>query len=109
MKYRFEVQGSAVEPYVVIIERNGSNLRATCDCAAGVKGQYCKHRFSLFKGSDAGVVGGDRDKIRELPALVSGTDVERAMHLLAVAEVAELEAKKEVSLAKQAVARAMQS
>ena len=109
MKYRFEVQGSVAEPYVVIIERSGSNLRATCDCAAGVNGLICKHRLSLFKGSDTGVVGGDRDKIGDLPALLSGTDVERAMQLLAVAEIAEAKAKKELSLAKQAVAKAMQS
>ena len=109
MKFRFEVQGSAPEPYIVVIERNGDNLRATYDCAAGIIGQYCKHRFSLFSGSNDGVVGGDRDRIRDLPALLIGTDVERAIQLLSVAVVAEAKAKNEVKLAKQAVARAMQT
>lgn len=107
MKFRFEVQGSASEPYVVIIEREGNNLTATCDCPAGSKRQHCKHRFRLLAGSAEGVIGGDISSIPSLPQLLDGTDVETALRRLQLAEKAEAEAKAEVQKAKAAVASAM--
>ncbi|MBY8974788.1 hypothetical protein KHP62_03145 [Rhodobacteraceae bacterium NNCM2] len=109
MKYRFEVKGSAPEPYVVIIERSGDNLAASCDCPAGSKGQYCKHRFSLLAGSEEGVIGGDRHAIASLPSLLEGTDVARAIAALAAAEKDLVAAKKRVSEAKKGIAAAMRS
>ena len=107
MKYRFEVQGSAAEPYVVIIARDGNNLTAICDCPAGSNGQYCKHRFSLLEGSSKGVVGGDIEAIPSLPELLSGTDVEDAIFALKEVEAESAAIKKKLSSAKKAVAKAM--
>ncbi|MBV1863985.1 MAG: hypothetical protein KUG74_06055 [Rhodobacteraceae bacterium] len=109
MNYRFVVQGSAVEPYVVIISREGNNLTASCDCPAGNKKQYCKHRFELFKGSSKGLVGGDLDKVSEIPELLNGTDVEAEIMALNILEGELAEVKKKVSAAKKAVAKAMHS
>lgn len=109
MKYHFHIQGSAPDPYIVVIERVGENLRASCTCAAGEKGQYCKHRFQLFKGSNIGVIGGDIATIPQLPNLVKGTDVERAMINLKEAESELVMAQKRVSAAKKAVAEAMRT
>jgi uncharacterized Zn finger protein len=109
VKYRFEVKGSAPEPYVVLVEKNGDNLTLSCDCPAGSKGQHCKHRYSLLEGKDPGVVGGDRDRIEELPDLLKGTDVEAAIRDLRDAELEAERAKRRVSAAKKMVARAMAS
>ena len=109
MKYRFQVKGSAAEPYEIEIERVDDNLRASCTCPAGENGQYCKHRFSLFNGSASGVVGGDLESISALPNLVSGTDVEYAMIELTGAERELAIMKKQVSAAKKAVAKAMRT
>ena len=109
MKYRFQVQGSAADPYEIEIERVGDNLRASCTCPAGNMGQYCKHRFNLFKGSTSDVVGGDVESISTLPDLVKGTDVERAMIGVKEAEREVAIAKKQLSAAKKAVAEAMRT
>lgn len=108
-RYDFQVQGSAAEPYNVIIERKGQNLRAFCDCPAGVNGQYCKHRFLLLAGSNKGVVGGDTQAIPTLPELLSGTDVAAAMSDLEVIENQMAALKRRLSAAKKAVAVAMRN
>ncbi len=107
MKFQFEVKGSAPEPYNVRIERNGDNLTAYCDCPAGSNGMYCKHRFGLFRGLDKDVVGGDVDRIGDIPDLLVGTDVEEAMIALEQVEAEAAEIKKRLSAAKKAVAKAM--
>jgi hypothetical protein len=101
------VQGSAAEPYVVIISKDGNNLTAHCDCPAGNKGQYCKHRFELFKGSSKGTVGGDVDAIAGLPEFIEGTDVAVALEAVAIAEKAAEQAKKALSAVKKDLAKAM--
>jgi uncharacterized Zn finger protein len=107
MLLRFYVQGSAQEPYFVQIKIEGTDLTAVCDCPAGQNGQYCKHRVNLLKGSEAAVVRGDIDKISEIPTLIRGTNVERAMHDLDAALEEEERIKKTVSNKKKAFAAAM--
>lgn len=107
MKLVFLVQGSAAEPYAVAIERIGDNLTATCDCPAGLVGQYCKHRFRLFLGSAEGVVGGDADRVAEVPGMLRGTDVEAALASVERADRDAEMAKRRLSDAKRALARAM--
>lgn len=106
---RFEclVQGSAVEPYKVVFERNGSNLNAFCTCPAGSNGQYCKHRFRILSGNPEGIVSGD---LALLPAVVDwlvGTDVEYAIRELSRAEDALSSAKKALKDAKISLAIAL--
>ena len=104
---RFEIQGSADEPYVVVIERQANNLRATCDCPAGTNGLHCKHRLRLFKGDSTGIVGGDTKRVGEVPKLVEGTDVELAILTLELAEKEAELAKSGVLKAKKALVKAM--
>jgi len=104
---RFYVQGSAAEPYAVVIRREGVNLIATCDCPAGSKRQYCKHRFSIFEGSTKGIVDGDISRIGEVAALLRGSDVEAALHKVAEAEDRLKLAKSDVASAKKELAKAM--
>lgn len=107
--YTFLVQGSSSAPYEVTIEKDGDILRAFCDCPAGNKGQYCKHRFSLLEGSDKAVVGGDTSIISELPKMLIGTDVGLAIDALAGEEAELAKIKKRVTAAKKAVAVAMRT
>ena len=94
---RFEVQGSAAEPYTVTFTLEEDNFNAYCTCPAGKKGQYCKHRFSLMASEP------------EIKAWIQGSDVEEALSVLAEAEHELAQIKKRVSAAKKAVAVAMRS
>ncbi len=109
MILKFQVQGSAPKPYEVSIKKDGNKLTATCNCLAGRNGKYCKHRFELFKGSPKGVVGGDIDQIPNIPSMLIGTDVEMALNALKEAEKRLDEIKKEIDVARKAVANAMRN
>jgi hypothetical protein len=106
-KLVFHVQGSAPEPYVVIIERVGNNVRATCDCPAGAAGLHCKHRFSLFDGDARGIVSGNELDASRIPEMLFGTDVAAAFEALKAAQQQEEETKRRVQNAKRALVRAM--
>jgi hypothetical protein len=104
----FKVQGSAVEPYdVVFIKRSDSNLSAYCSCQAGENGQYCKHRFNILAGIKKGIVS---DNIRDVAVVQSwlpGTDIEKAIFKMQELEIEAEKIKKELSVAKKEVAKAM--
>jgi len=70
--------------------------------------QYCKHRFFLFEGNLAEVVGGDVSRVGEIEEFLSGTDVEAALHAIKSSEVEEARAKKQLQKAKKHLASAMQ-
>ena len=56
--YEFRIQGSADEPYTVIITL--SPMTAYCTCPAGVMGMdICKHRSQILLGKDPGIAEGD--------------------------------------------------
>lgn len=104
----FSVRGSAPEPYRVTFTRgDGGNLTATCNCQAGVTGQYCKHRLAILSGDAAGVNSANEADVTIVASWLAGSDVDKTLQLLVAAEQ-ELElAKRRVSVAKKAVARAM--
>jgi len=108
-RIEFEVQGSSPEPYRVIFELEGTTLNAFCDCPAGKKRQYCKHRFGIMRGEEKGVVSNNIQQVAIIPSWLPGTDVESALSQLAKAEHEFSEAKKRVSGAKRDLARAMHS
>lgn len=103
---RFKVHGSAGDIYDVEFMRDGLHLRATCTCAAGAKGQYCKHRLDLLNGDVTAVDGTSPDAAR-LGFALAGSDVETAIREIAAAERAVEAAKAEVSNRKRALARIM--
>ena len=106
----FEVQGSSATPYLVTFHKNGTNLNASCTCAAGQNGQYCKHRISiLVDGSKEGIVSENVDQVAIVHAWLAGTDVEIALKELAAAEQRLESAKREVSSIKKKVAQALKS
>lgn len=103
----FSVQGSEPDPYRVVFRREGNNLTATCSCRAGACGMHCKHRLSLLAGKTDGLVSENAGEVKRLISWLPGTDVEKALQELGLAE-AELErARKAAAKAKKMVARAL--
>jgi len=106
-EYIFTIQGSQPEPYVVTFTRTGNKLIAICTCVAGVNRQYCKHRFNLLHGDVTALLSGNADDVKELPAMLAGTNVEAAMGALAAAEEIQRQVTKEVANCKRTLAHAM--
>ncbi len=75
--HEFRVKGSAEEPYTIVFRRQGVSLNGYCNCPAGKKGQMCKHRINILKGSDKGVVDPDPVAIGEVVSWLSGSDIEQ--------------------------------
>jgi uncharacterized Zn finger protein len=105
---RFEVQGSALEPYrVSFLKRSDKNLSAYCTCPAGENGQYCKHRFRILDGITKEIVKGNLDDVKIVQSWLPGTDLEEAMIEMRRLEKEAENIKKALSEAKKNVARAM--
>ena len=107
-RYVFQVQGSAIEPYEVTIQRDRDNLIAYCTCPAGEVGQYCKHRFAILSGNVDKVVRG-AENVSRAAALLPGTDVEDAWNLVLEAEARLEAAKRDLGGAKKKLAQSMSS
>ena len=106
---KFEVKGSAAQPYELIFIKDGDSLTAICSCPAGEHGNFCKHRLSILDGKTGGIVSGNIEQVATVAGWLAGTDVERAL-----AEVREIDArpdadKKALAAAKKRLARAMNS
>ena len=105
---RFEVQGSAAEPYhVVFTKHSETNLSARCSCPAGVNGQYCKHRFNILKGNPEGISSENDGDVKIVQDWLIGTNVEAAMLKVEELEVQAERIKKQLAAAKKEVAKAM--
>ncbi len=103
----FLVQGSAPEPYKVQFRIDGANLSAWCTCPAGEVGQYCKHRLRILDGDIAGIVSDNAAKVPDVVGWVVGSDVEKAMKELKLAETQLDAAKSHVSACKKKLARTL--
>lgn len=106
-RIEFYVQGSEDEPYRVVIEKDGENLNAYCNCAAGMNGQYCKHRFRILSGNPENLVGDNQHQLGTAVDWLVGTDVEAALSVVARAEDEFEIAKKVLADAKKRLASAL--
>jgi len=106
-KIEFLVQGSAKEPYKVEFFKEDNNLTAHCSCPAGIKKQYCKHRFSILNGDIDAIVSDNAKEVEEVSLWLDGSDVEIAMKEVRILEVEAERIKKELSKSKKALASAM--
>lgn len=107
---RFYVQGSAPEPYEVLIERISSEkIKVSCDCPAGMFNTHCKHRVSILKGDYKAVVS-DKDQANEFTTLESwipGSNIENVLNQMDELE-SEIKAKQtELRNVKKKLARIM--
>ncbi|MGE3611710.1 MAG: hypothetical protein AB7I27_19120 [Bacteriovoracaceae bacterium] len=64
MKFLFLVQGSSSDPYEVEVNVEDRNLSVSCDCAASINGQICKHRLRIISGSTEGIVSDNKADVR---------------------------------------------
>lgn len=104
---RFEVKGSASEPYKILIKKDIKNLSAYCTCPAGSNGMHCKHRISILLGSSKNVVSDNASEVDEVAAWVAGSDIEAALNIIAELEDQSTRIKKELSAARKALAKTM--
>lgn len=100
-RFEFFVQGSEVEPYRVVFEKDGDDLNAYCTCAAGSNGQSCKHRMRILSGNDEGLVGGDIEHFAVVSEWIAGSDVEHALRALIRAEDDVRIAREQLTMAKK--------
>lgn len=105
----FLVQGSATRPYKVTFIKNGNNLSAYCNCPAGDNGQYCKHRFNILGGYTTGIVSGNESDVQIAISWLPDTDIEEALNALMISEEKYEAAKRELSSAKNRLAKAFRS
>ena len=104
----FDIQGSAPGPYrVIFVKRSQTNLSVYCSCPAGENGQYCKHRFAILDGVQKDLVSPNADDIKIVQSWLLGTDVEKALLKMRSLEKEAEIIKRELSSAKQELAKAM--
>lgn len=104
----FSIRSSSTdEIYQVKATRADANLTISCSCPAGFAKTYCKHRFALISGDITALLSENASDVELLRDMLAGTDVERRLRDLGVAEQALDTAKDNVVKAKRALARAM--
>lgn len=70
----FHVKGSAKEPYRIIAEGQGDQLKAFCSCPAGRKGgAFCKHISYLLHGDVSKLVSPSLPDVAELARRAEGS------------------------------------
>lgn len=105
--YKFLVKGSQPEPYEVSFSFDGKNLTASCNCAAGQLGQYCKHSFEILKGETASIVSNNLNEIPKLLVDFEGSPLDIKLIELYHMEEEMVKAKKHIDGLKKQIARIM--
>ena len=104
---KFQVQGSAKEPYEVEFIKMDDKLSTSCTCAAGKKGTYCKHRLNIMNGLTIGAVSQNKGDIEKIRTWLSGTDIEKALIDVTSKEREFEKAKQSLVEAKKKLTRSM--
>ena len=95
-------------PYNVLIESDGAAVGVHCDCEAGARAQYCKHKAAVILGQPSVLFDSS-----QAPELARTSSTLRATPLFGiVSQIAELEAllaetKGQIASLKKAAARSM--
>ena len=79
---QFMVKGSSPEPYETVFYFDSHNMHATCTCAAGKNGQYCKHRLQILSGDTSSIVSGNLKDVTTILSSFKGTPLENKIHEL---------------------------
>jgi hypothetical protein len=106
MEIQFRVQGSSTEPYLVTFIRDVEGLIASCTCAAGSMGQYCKHRLAILAGDATSLVSDNGTDIATVTQWLDGSMLSRALAELEAAEQQLEAAKRAVASAKKRLSQA---
>lgn len=98
MRIEFLVQGRESTPYQVVFEVANDILRASCDCAASVKGQACKHRIRIIEGSSEGVVSKNVMEIKKVSEYYRNSELAKLLLRKQQKENQVEDIKKEIKL-----------
>jgi hypothetical protein len=99
------ISESSGEEYQVVATHSDNGLTFSCSCAAGVKGQLCKHRLSILDGTSKSLASMDPSKISQFKDWVSSSTLPVRMKLLEDAEAEVVRAKKSISSIKGEMGR----
>lgn len=104
----FLVKGSsAVEPYEVTFVKKGAELSAFCTCNAGQYGDICKHRIGIIDGDLKLIVSGNVAEAEKVIEWLVGSSLQSALARVREAELEAETAKRELAMAKKALATLM--
>lgn len=103
----FYLQGSAAEPYEIVIGRSDGVPFALCSCPAGENGQHCKHRVGILLGEAALCEGLNSDDVASARAWLPGTALEVALLEVVAQEALVAKAQADLKAAKKRLANAM--
>ena len=106
-RIEFRVQGSADDPYHVVFRLEDGDLYAECNCEAGLRGMYCKHRLRILDGEATDIVSENIGDIGTVSKWLKGTKLESALKAVWEHEEAVAEAQRGLRLAKKGLARIM--
>jgi hypothetical protein len=105
---QFQIRGSKGDIYEVKAGRKAiGNVWITCTCQAGRNGLYCKHRFALIDGDVGAIEGSGEEQVLLLRDLLQDSDIIARIQDVVEAEAAAEAAKRKLSAAKSALAKAM--
>lgn len=107
VRIEFEVEGSTGKIYRVKFEKAENTVHAFCDCDAGLKGSYCKHRLEIMDGQYNKIISENLSDLKILKEILSDSELERAYQNLMFAEKRHLETKKDVEKMRKLLSRAM--
>jgi hypothetical protein len=102
--HEFLVQGSEIAPYKVVFKKNGPNLKATCNCRAGMNRLLCKHRLSILDGDTKAVVSDNTDQVHEIASWLTGSNLGNAISEVVALEVEKKAIDEKIKRAKKIVA-----
>jgi uncharacterized Zn finger protein len=103
----FLVQGSSSRPYVVSFSRLLNSISCKCTCPAGLKGQACKHRLRILRGSSENIVSGNLNDVETVSSWLPGSEIERVLLEVERLEHEASNLKSELTSAKKKLAKAM--
>ncbi|MBF0161172.1 MAG: SulP family inorganic anion transporter [Magnetococcales bacterium] len=97
------------EPLELLFRREGSNMTASCSCSQEEESAFCTHRIAILTGDLTGITlldGSSRD-VKEVAAMMRGTDVEAALQTLIAAERVMQSASRELFQAREELGKAI--
>lgn len=106
-RIQFQIQGSEPEPYTVTFHRTDSQLIGVCTCAAGQKGQHCKHRLGILLGDTSICSSQPTHLVQHVQAWLPGTPVAQALQSIRAAEADLARAKAQLAQAKKQLSTAL--
>lgn len=86
---------------------DGKNLIASCNCAAGENGQYCKHRIDILKGDTSKIVSNNKNEVANLLQVFKNSPLDLKLQQLKNEEQQLDKLKKQFDNTKKEVAKIM--